>query len=357
MSIIERYVMREILIPFMAAIIILAGIFTSFNSARILSGAVISSLGFVPIITFLMLKTLIALEVLIPVALYIAVIIGLSRLSKDQEILALHAVGISRNRIIYIVLMIAIPIGIISGILSVYARPWAYAESYILNAQAEAELNMRQFQEKRFYGREASGRVVYFQSKDADNRRIENIFHYVRKANNSEIVIARVAWQPPLMPHQQPQIHLDEGYIYQLSHAAEIDTMIKFEKMTYFLNSNETTNYRRQTASVKQLWESDKSPDIAELQWRLSRPVATILLALIAALFIRTAPRQDVGNRTYFIAAIVFAIYYYLSSVAQIWVEHGMISSFPGIWWLYLLILMFIGLLLSESIRVKLFRQ
>lgn len=357
MNIVERYITREVLVPFLVVITILAGLFASFSSARFLTGAVTESLGFAAMIKLVLLKTLIALEVLVPIALYVAVIIGLGRLSKDQEINVLRASGVSKNRIIYIILMIAIPIGIISGMLSIYARPWAYAENYILNARAEAELNTNRFQAGRFYGGEKGGRVIYVQRKDEAGKSMEGIFHYIKKDDSSEIVIAKEARQPQLTAQQRPQIELYEGFIFQLTHAAEKDSVIKFEKMTYFPDNNNEVNYRRKAATTKELWESDQPREIAELQWRLSRPVATITLALIAASFIRTAPRQDKGDRTYFFAAMVFAVYYNLSGIAQTWVEQGVVGSMPGIWWLYLVILIVIGSLMSDSIRGKLSRQ
>ena len=157
-----------------------------------------------------------------------------------------------------------------------------------------------------------------------------------------------------MTPQQQPQIQLYEGYIYQLAHSAKESSVIKFKKLTYFPDSKNTENYRRQTATMKQLWESDQPPEIAEFQWRLSRPIATILLALIATLSIRIAPRQDTSDKTYFSAALFFAAYYLLSGLAQSLVEHGRINSFPGIWWLYLLILFYIGLLWSKPVLRKL---
>ncbi len=358
MKIIERYITRELLIPFTVVLVILTGLFASFSSARFLAGAITETLGFAAMINLVLLKTLIALEVLVPIALYVAVIIGLGRLNKDQEMNVLRSVGISNGRIILIVLMVAIPIGILSGILSIYARPWAYAESYILDAQAEAELNTNRLQAGRFYGADNSGRVVYVRDKDEPDKRMQHMFHYIRKDGKSEIIIAKEAQQLKLTAQLQPQIELSEGYLYQLSHTVNKDSMIKFDKLIYFIDDeNNVVNYRRKAATTRQLWNSDQPREIAELQWRLSRPIATVLLALIAISFTRTAPRQDKGDKTYFIAAMVFAIYYNLSGLAQTWVEQGVVNSIPGIWWLYLLILILLSLSLSESIQRKIFRQ
>lgn len=337
MKIIDKYITRELLIPFTVLIVILSGMFSSFSSARFLAEAVTESLGIVAMLQLVSLKTLIALEVLVPIALYIAVIIGLGRMNRDQEINVLRSAGISEHRIIYAVLIVAIPVGIISGVLSMFVRPWAYEESYILNAQAEAELNTDRFQAGRFYGSEKSGRVVYINSKDESGKKMRNIFHYVSKENGSEILFAKEGIQKHPVRGERPQLHLFDGNLYKLKHSSTKDTVSHFEKMIYFSDDSNDLDYKRKSTATKVLMDSDHPPDIAELQWRLSRPVSTILLALIAIPFSRTSLRRTGGEMVYFYAALVFAIYYILSGLAQTWVEQGKIGSVPGVWWLYVL--------------------
>ncbi|WP_297324486.1 LPS export ABC transporter permease LptF [Nitrosomonas sp.] len=358
MKLIERYIAREISLPFTVVILILVGLFASFSSARLLAGAVTETLGIAALLKLVFLKTLIALEVLIPIALYISVIIGLGRLNKDQELNVIRSVGVSGTRIVLTVLTVAIPVGIASGMLSSYVRPWAYAESYILDAQAEADLNTNRFQAGRFYGSEKTGRVVYVRSKSDVDQQMQNIFHYIKKPDSSEIVIARQARQiQPTAEELRPHIQLSEGVVYQLTNAASIDEVIQFRNMTYFIDNDFVLNYRRKAAATRTLWESDQPRDIAELQWRISRPLATILLALIAVTFIRTTPRHDKTDRTYLIAALVFAAYYNLTGLAKTWVEQGVVGSVPGVWWLYLLMLVALGIYALKSKRKRFPRQ
>ncbi|SER00685.1 lipopolysaccharide export system permease protein [Nitrosomonas sp. Nm51] len=336
MKIIERHIIREVAVPFFVVILILVGLFASFSSARFLAGSVTEILGLGALLMLVMLKTLIALEVLIPVALYVAIISGLGRLHKDQELNVLHSSGISGKRIVYIVLMVAVPIGIISGLLSSYVRPWAYAESYLLDAQAEAELNTNRFQAGRFYGSDRSGRVVYVHSKDEASKSMNQIFHYINTPDAREIIIAKKATQiQPATQSERPNIQLNDGYIYQLTHDVSRDDTIEFEKLTYFIDSELALRHRRKATPTRTLWKSEEPWEIAELQWRLSRPLSTILMALIAVAFIQTAPRQDKATKTYLLAAIVFAVYYNLSGLAKNWVEQNVIGTTPGIWWLY----------------------
>ncbi|PTQ83449.1 lipopolysaccharide export system permease protein [Nitrosospira multiformis] len=336
----------------MVVTVILATLFASFSTARFLAGAVTDSLGLVPVLRLVFLKTLIALEVLMPIALYVAVIMGLGRLHRDQEIVVLRSAGVSEHRIIYAVLIVAVPVGLISGFLSIFARPWAYEESYLLNAQAEAELNTERFRAGRFYGSEKKGRVIYV--KDSSGKQMGEVFHYLNKHDSSEIILARKAYQPELVFGQRPQIHLLDGSIYRLSHTGKGDTVVQFEKLVYFTDSGNVMDYRRKAAPTAALMQSDLPRDTAELQWRLSRPLGTILLALIAVPFSRASPRQTKGDKTYYLAALVFAIYYILSGLAQTWVEQGTIGRVPGVWWLYGVMLLFAISLLSPGFRWKL---
>ena len=89
----------------MVVAMILATLFASFSTARFLGGAVTDSLGLAPLLRLVLLKTLIALEVLVPIALYVAVVMGLGRLHRDQEIVVLRSAGVSEHRIIYAVLI------------------------------------------------------------------------------------------------------------------------------------------------------------------------------------------------------------------------------------------------------------
>ncbi|BBL33946.1 hypothetical protein Nstercoris_00174 [Nitrosomonas stercoris] len=348
MGIIEKYISRELLSPFFVVVIILIGLFVSFSVARFLTGAVAETLGVVAMLKLVGLKTIIALEVLVPIAFYVAVIYGLSRMNRDQEINVLRSVGYSDRKIVRTIFMVALPIAVLSGVLSIYARPWAYAESYVMNAQAEAELNTDRFQPGRFYGSEKSGRVIFIRKKDEHAKYMEGVFHYIRTAENREIVLSQKGYQHPLELNQWPRIELQHGKIYRLALDAIKDSTIQFEKMTYFDEDTQTQKYRRKAAPTRSLWESDQPWDIAEFQWRISRPIATILLALIAISFTRTTPRKDKADKTFVIAALVFAIYYNLSGLAKTWVEQEIVAPSLGIWWLYGALFMIVMLRLPE---------
>jgi lipopolysaccharide export system permease protein len=343
----ERYIIFEIVKPFLVVIVILVGLFSSFSIARFLAEAVTETLGVVGMMKLVWLKTLIALEVLVPISLYVSVIIGLGRLHRDQELIAIRSVGISSGSIIKAVFYLALPIGIATGIISMDLRPWAYEESYLMDARAEADLNTDRFQPGRFYGSEDSGRVVYIQAKDTNNGLMRNVFHYINKGDKSEVIIAKRAYREELSSKQPARLHLYDGMMYSLVHQGNDDSTVHFDKMVYYTDTNLHVGYKRKAATTIELLGSPEPHDIAELQWRLSRPLATILLALIAIPLSRSSPRQGKGEKT-FTAALVFAIYYNLNGLAQTWVEQGTVPPFPGVWWLHALMLILVIAMLPE---------
>lgn len=346
----ERYIVREIVKPFLVVVVILVGLFASFSSARFLAEAVTETLGVSGMLKLVWLKSLIALEVLVPIGLYVSVIIGLGRMHRDQELIAIRSVGISGGSVVKAVFYFALPIGIATGIISMYLRPWAYEESYLMDARAEADLNTDRFQPGRFYGSEDSGRVVYIQEKNTSTGLMQNIFHYVNKVDKSEIIIAKRAYREEVSSKQPARLHLYDGVMYRLAHQGNDDSTVHFDKMVYYTDSNLHVGYKRKAAATMELVGSSEPHDVAELQWRLSRPLATILLALIAIPLSRSSPRQGKGEKT-FAAALVFAIYYNLSGLAQTWVELGTVAPFPGVWWLHTLMLMLVIAMLPEFRR------
>ena len=165
MKIIERYITRELLIPFSVVAAILVGLVFGFQQRDAFSGGRDritrdSSDGEAHTVEDPDRARSPAADIFICGGCH-----GARPPYKDQEISVLRSAGVSEHRITYAVLLVAIPIGIASGVISVFLRPWAYTESYIMNAQAEAELNTDRFQAGRFYGSERKGRVVYIRVK------------------------------------------------------------------------------------------------------------------------------------------------------------------------------------------------
>lgn len=277
------------------------------------------------------------MEVLFPIAFYAAIIVAIGRLHRDQEIIVLKSAGISENLVVNKVFMIALPLGLLIGLLSIFVRPWAYETIYMIDKSVSTDVDIDRYQAGRFYGNNESGQIVYINNKRNSGNTLEGVFRYIEGEENSEIIIAREGNQRQAGDYKPPQLHLTDGYIYRLGRGNAEDSIVRFSKFVYMPSPETAQDFQRKAASTYVLGQSDDPRDIAEYQWRLSRMFATVLLAMLAIPLSRASPRQGKSEKI-IAAAVIFAVYYNLNGLAQTWVEQGFVGRYPGVWWLHFLL-------------------
>ena len=95
------------------------------------------------------------------------------------------------------------------------------------------------------------------------------------------------------------------------------------------------------------LAQSKEPKDIAEFQWRVTTPVATILLALMAVPLARSAPRES-RMRNVLIAVGIYIGLFAMTSVVRTGIEQERIGELPGLWGAYLLEIILLVVLVSQ---------
>ena len=350
---IDQYIIREIISPLVIVTIIFSGLFICFSGAKLLADATSESIGVMLIIKLILMKTMIAQDVLIPISLYAAIIIALGRLHRDQEIIVMAASGISETSIIWAVLAAVIPIAVIIGIFSIFIRPWAYTHVYLTDAYIYGDANFDKYQAGRFYGDEDKGRVIYLKNKNSETGDLDAVFMYTHGDKSSELILSKSGKQVTRKGSDFSELQLYNGYMYRISREGKSDSIIRFEKFVYTPDSENKIGYKRKMEDFYTLLNSKNPEDIAELQWRLSRPLAAIILALLAIPLSRTSLRQARSEKV-LIAAIVFAVYYNLTGLCQSWVEQGIIGEYPGVWWLHAVVfLVVIWFLIPDFVKKR----
>ena len=332
--IINRYLIREIALPLVTVTAILVVIFMSYNAARYTADAAAGLLPGTTIIDLTLLRSVIAIEVLLPVALYLAVVMGMGRLYSDNEMVALHACGFSELRALRSVLWFSLTIAILVACLSLLVRPWAYQKSYLLKAEAEAEFNLDKLEAGQFYTAEKSGTVIFVEHINKKQNRLEQVYFYRIEERRVHVISARQAWQPVKDPFAPPVLMFLDGTEYLIDLAGNQDLTLKFRELTVVLKGSyqELDRYKSKAAGTLQLAASSKPSDLAEFQWRLTTPVTTLLLGILGVPLSRTPPRRGRYAKTV-AAALLFALFYNFSIMAKNWVEQGTVGAVPGVWW------------------------
>jgi lipopolysaccharide export system permease protein len=280
------------------------------------------------------LRIIIALEVLLPTTLYLSIVIALGRLYRDAEITAMFACGISMTRIIRSVLLVSIITCGVVACLSLYTRPWAWNQFFWLKAEAKASFDLKRMKGGNFYKTDDGKRIIFADRVDNQNNQAKGIFIQTKKKDSLQIIYAEKATQFDDETSGEPIIVFQEGQLYEFPRDGEKGLILQFENSAMHLEPKEIIrpDYKVKTISTKKLLRSKNLEEIAELQWRLSSPLSTILLSLLAIFLSRASPRQGkYANAP--IAIIIFAVYYNFSAIMKKWVSQGFIETVPGIWW------------------------
>jgi lipopolysaccharide export system permease protein len=307
------------------------------------------------------LRTLITLEVLLPTALYLSVVIGVGRLYRDSEVIALWALGVGEMRMLRPVILVSAAVAIIVAVLSIFVRPWAYQLSYDLEERAAMAADMEQMQPGVFHVLGDGRLVMTQQGVDVPSRKAYQVFVQFdvgkgRQKSGKEkdkridegqstfkrrVIRAQEAHL--LAGNPEPKVRFVDGYAYEFVPGQGGGHTLKFKSLTTQVNFETPPRARnkRKALSTSELSRSDRPKQIAEYQWRLSTPLATLLLGLVGLPMSRSNPRQG-RHRSLFFAILVYAVFFNLVSMARTWVEHADVGPFPGIWWVHLLFALFV---------------
>ena len=333
--IISRYLLREIVGPLTIVLTVLAVLFTSYGAAGFLSDAVNGLLPTDTIVQVIGLRTLIALEILIPISLYLSVVMALGRMYADSEITALLALGLTPARLMGVVLGLSVCAALAVAGLSLVVRPWAYSRAHEIASLAAASLNTNNMEAGTFYVGNDGNRTIFLEGRAGPSTPARGVFVELRdRDGGTRIIYARSVVQVPHTDGDGSQMQLTDAHVYDVGpRGGGSDVALNVNNLVLDLASPrvEPPEYSAVAASTAQLTSSHSAADTAELQWRLSTSWSTLLLGLLAVPLSRSQPRQHKQARVG-IAILIYAGYYLLYESVRTWVQNGVIPAFPGLW-------------------------
>ena len=177
MTLIQRYLFRQIGLPVVAACAALAGIGLLSQSLDQLEVIVErgQSVGVMINLTLLALPQLIA--VILPIGLFVGALIALTRLQREQELTAVYAAGVDRWSMIRPAMQIALIVVAASLVTNVLVQPWAQREGRRQAFAIRTDLAALLVEEGRFV-QGPDGLTVYVQQIE-QNGLLNNLFVYL----------------------------------------------------------------------------------------------------------------------------------------------------------------------------------
>ncbi len=340
MIILERYLYREILTKLGWITGILLLILASHRFVDYLADAAAGDIPGNLVFEMLYMKMLALLPRMLPVAMFIAIILALSRMAQDRELTVVAGAGVAESFKVISILKLSAVYSVFVFAMSFFISPWAEGMVRELRNQAEAESDITGITAGQFREFSRGDRVVYVEELHNESNLMENVFLQVRQDDRISLVnsdISRFLIKPE---SGSRYVLFEKGARYDGHPGKRNYQITSYRTYAVLLEQGESAAVERRLESlpVAELWGSGLPAYKAELHWRLSYVIASLLLPLFAL----AMSRFSISESRYvplFIAILVYLIYSNLLGLAKSLLRRGDVPDFAGLWWVHLLLL------------------
>ncbi|UCB54982.1 MAG: LPS export ABC transporter permease LptF [Thiotrichales bacterium] len=348
-TIIDRYIIREVITTWLAVMFVLLIVVTSVEIVQFLKWFLQGELTTSTVLPLFINSQLKVLVLLIPVGLFLGVLLALSRLYMDSEMTAMMAGGIGPRQWFRSMLMVALPISLIVLVMMLFMRPWVALQRADINAQIRNVSIISTFAPGRFNRSPDGDAVIFMEEISKDGKTMSNIFQRFNKDGSTHIDLALDARN---VTHENGLDYMMfENGSHYIGVPGESDyQIIDYAEYGVVVPAPKDKNYplRVQALSTRALWNSDNPEHKAELDWRITLPVATLIIVMMALPLSQTTPRGGRYSKMA-LGILLYLVYSNLLGVGKAWISKGVVPFWVGTSWVHVLGLITLYALLRYS--------
>ncbi|NRA98184.1 MAG: LptF/LptG family permease, partial [Planctomycetes bacterium] len=280
MMILDRYLRASVLLKLALVSLVFTGVFAAYSAAVFLSRAAAGLMKPEFVLELVALKAVIALEVILPIALYAAVILSVARLRRSEEATAMQAVGFGNKDLALALAPLFIVVALGVGFLSLSVRPDTYTRLYELRREAEAAFDLSDIEAGQFYSEPEGNRVVFAGSRSADA--MKDVFVWNRKGDEDWVIRADELVRGAQL-EESAKVEAKNLRLYKIDgDGMSVGPVIGSIKTGLNLGVPRGGSQKRKAKGTTALANSDLPEEVAEFQWRVSRVLSTLMLAFLA---------------------------------------------------------------------------
>ncbi len=349
--ILRRYFLRQMLAPFLFGLAAFISILLIVKILKLVELVVSRGVPLTEMIKVFSYILPAFLEVALPMALLLAVILAFTRLSADSELTALRSSGISLYQMMSPVAMLATAVCLLTLLCSVYLRPWGNlkvkeALYEITKMRATAGLKERVFND------DFDNYVIYVEQIDPPG----NVLHGILIADlaKHETVIAKEGLLVASEARHTIALRLRDGSLHSFTPGKRQYEHKDYQK-TRFAQADYALNLKKLASTFDKLSLKDKDPkemtvselreriakknaagelptrERVELYRRFSIPFACLVFALLGVP-LGVHPSRSVRSRSFAVSLAVIFFYYLLLSTGETLGSRGTMHPLLAVW-------------------------
>ena len=379
-KIISRYIFKEISIPFIIILFVLTFVLLMGKILQIMDLMVNKGISIVVVAQIIVYLLPSFMAFTIPIALLIAILMAMGRLSADNEITVFRASGVSLMQLYRPVAAASLITFLLTFIISYYLVPQSnFATKRLLFdiAQQNAGIGIKE----KVFNDDFKGMVLYAEKIPVDGDHMEGvIISDTRFPDKPNTIVAHKAFLVSDPASFTVKLRLEDGAVHTVT--PDLKNYRKIDFKTYDINLDLSTSLSNTGEAAKsskdmtfhELLNKRKTPGLGnvllrelsiEVHKKFAIPLSCIFFAIIA-LPLGIKSHRAVKSRGFAMGIIIVSLYYLLRLGGEALAETGRLSPEIGVWMpnfifaiigIYLFFMAYNEISLWHAIKIRLWRE
>ncbi|MFW6021985.1 MAG: LptF/LptG family permease [Halanaerobiaceae bacterium] len=338
--IVDIYIIKEILMPYIAGILIItiigmSNILFEFSDFFINQGVPLD------VVSKLLLFQLPDIMVqTFPIAILFATIYGMSRLKRENEFTSLRLGGISLYRLILPLVIVGVLISVMTFYINEKVVPWSNHEARNIYRYYILKQPMPEVQDNVFF-KGPEGRLFFVNSFDEKNNVLEKVVVYNQpdERDYPEIITAQTGVV------LDTRWRLEGGIIHRYTDEGKLHQALIFDQMEYEIVDEVTNFYGEQRTSAEmnraklreniELFRNSGLGNsinslLIDYHIKLSMPMAALIFILIGTPL--SLSSKDSRASSIIITIVIIFLYYLFSSITKSFGKNGTLPPVLAAW-------------------------
>ena len=344
LRIIDRYLLRELGANFLGATLILllivVGTAVADLLAKIARGRIPPDLLF----TLIALRSVDALTVLMPLAVFLGVLLAYGRLWRDSEMAVLQSSGLDLGGLARPLALLIVPVMFALGTISFWLAPAAVRLSQTLMEEANRSLIIAGLEPGRFVELPGKDGVIYVGEMSADGTTFKRMFVESERAEKDtgktriDVITATHGFLYHDADGNGRYLALEDEFRVEGKLGEDDYRLMRFARNDIKLpdseNDSNDTTVKRSAPTRVLLRNADDPVMRAELHWRLAAPISALVLMLLALPLSKSSPREPRYARL-LVAVLSWWVFNTGLGLGRSWISQGKLAPAFGFWWVY----------------------
>jgi lipopolysaccharide export system permease protein len=335
LRILDRYILREVVVSWLAVTGVLLAILLTDQVTRVLERAAESQFPRGVVLELILLGAVQNVPLVLPVGLLLGIVLALGRLYHDSEMTAAQACGAGSRPVLAPVLGFTALLTALLAAISLYVAPAASGRMLELRREALRAGQFAPITAGRFRMFGGGSTVVYAQGAERDGT-LHKVFVERDRGGKLEVALAQRATHAYTADGDMQVITLYDGERFEGVPGERKFRIVRFAENTIpvRLPAVDGGAVKLEGAPTSILLATRGREELAELHWRIFFPLMAVVLAGIGIPLARLQPRQGRYARVGY-AVLIFFFYISLAIAGQKALARGAIPGWFGLWWVH----------------------